>query len=155
MDAGHCQICGRLIRCPSGRLAAHGFKRPWKQGYQTRSCEGAGYAPYEVSATRIPFAIDNRLDGVCHLEALMAARMQSPPMEAHRLDAYGRVRATYVCPKDFDPVACMASPSQPVGYGSTFRALQSDMAAEVKALRADVEYLRARLAAWVPPAAEG
>lgn len=53
-----CQICGRAIKAKSRRIAHHGYTRPRYQGYQTASCLGAKYAPYEVSRDRLPFAID-------------------------------------------------------------------------------------------------
>ncbi len=54
----HCQVCGRAIKTVVGRdsgapataplthvIAAHGFRRPWQQHYQTASCFGARWRP--------------------------------------------------------------------------------------------------------------
>lgn len=58
LKEGHCQICERKIKCASGVCAHHGYERPERgSGYQTESCIGARYRPYEISRERIPYAI--------------------------------------------------------------------------------------------------
>lgn len=52
-----CQICEREIKAKGGIIAHHGYKRPGN-GWQTSSCMGARFQPYEVSADRIPSVID-------------------------------------------------------------------------------------------------
>lgn len=47
-----CQVCGRTIKAKSGVIAHHGYKRP-QWGWQTTSCLGAKYEPYEVSCERL------------------------------------------------------------------------------------------------------
>lgn len=54
----HCQICEREIKAKSGLIAHHGYTRPHAQGWQTPSCMGARYRPYEVACDRLPAAID-------------------------------------------------------------------------------------------------
>lgn len=49
----HCQICEREIKATKGLIAHHGYKRPGG-GYQTGSCSGARYLPYEISRDVIP-----------------------------------------------------------------------------------------------------
>lgn len=54
MTETHCQICGRPIKAKHGKIAHHGYKRPRRYaGWQTSSCSGARYEPYEKSRDRI------------------------------------------------------------------------------------------------------
>ena len=47
-DLGVCQICGRAIRTPNGRIAEHGYRRmDW--GFNVNSCFGSHAKSFEVS----------------------------------------------------------------------------------------------------------
>jgi len=47
-DLGVCQICGRAIRTPNGRIAEHGYRRmDW--GFNVNSCYGTRAQSFEVS----------------------------------------------------------------------------------------------------------
>lgn len=47
-----CQCCARPIFAETGTIAHHGYERPgW--GYQTASCMGAKYLPFEVNRDRL------------------------------------------------------------------------------------------------------
>lgn len=47
-DLGTCQICGRAIRTPKGRIADHGYRRmDW--GFNVNSCYGTRAQSFEVS----------------------------------------------------------------------------------------------------------
>ena len=70
MQKTTCQICGRPIKAKNGIIAHHGYKRPYKSGWQTDSCLGARFPPYEISHARIPFVM-NRLENF-----LMKTKMQ-------------------------------------------------------------------------------
>ena len=47
-----CQCCGRQIFAQTGTIAHHGYERPG-YGWQTASCMGAKYLPFEVSRNRL------------------------------------------------------------------------------------------------------
>lgn len=47
-----CQCCGRAILANKGSIALHGYERPG-YGWQTASCMGAKYLPFEVSRERL------------------------------------------------------------------------------------------------------
>jgi hypothetical protein len=47
-----CQCCGRQIFAQRGKIAHHGYERPG-YGWQTASCMGALYAPFEVFRDRL------------------------------------------------------------------------------------------------------
>jgi hypothetical protein len=48
----HCQCCGRSILANNGKIAHHGYERPGT-GWQTASCMGARYLPFEVARDRL------------------------------------------------------------------------------------------------------
>jgi hypothetical protein len=59
-DAKTCQICSRPIHAASGVIAHHGYERPSQlPGYQTDSCYGARFQPFEVSRDRLGWYIEN------------------------------------------------------------------------------------------------
>jgi hypothetical protein len=47
-----CQCCVRQIFAETGTIAHHGYERPG-YGYQTASCMGARYLPFEVDRARL------------------------------------------------------------------------------------------------------
>jgi len=47
-----CQCCGRQIFAQTGTIAHHGYERPG-YGWQTASCMGAKYLPFEVDRARL------------------------------------------------------------------------------------------------------
>ena len=51
-DCMTCQCCGRGIFAQTGTIAHHGYERPGT-GWQTASCMGAKYLPFEVSRDRL------------------------------------------------------------------------------------------------------
>ncbi len=95
MELKHCQICGRDIKTPLGfahmasnvsipgrvpMIAHHGYQRPG-DGYQTPSCLGAKWRPYEVACDALPPAI-------AHVKAYIASQKKyykefttNPPAE--------------------------------------------------------------------------
>lgn len=102
----HCQICGRLIQAKHGVIAHHGYTR--RQGWQTSSCMGARYRPYEVSCDRIATVIDHIEDFAAKQRKLLATWIAEPPDEIRyqRRDAHGSLRGpdhTFTRPEGFDP----------------------------------------------------
>lgn len=63
-----CQICDRHILGSKGLVAHHGFQRPGRRGYQTRSCMGARYPSYEVCRDRLQDWIRLLYNEACDLE---------------------------------------------------------------------------------------
>ncbi|QOZ66409.1 hypothetical protein [Bradyrhizobium arachidis] len=51
-----CQCCGRQILANTGVIALHGYRRPG-DGWQTASCDGAKFLPFEVSRDRLGYSI--------------------------------------------------------------------------------------------------
>lgn len=69
-DSMHCQCCNRKILANTGMIAHHGYKRPG-HGWQTSSCMGARYQPFEAGRMRlgemITFLRERRKTMVKHL----------------------------------------------------------------------------------------
>lgn len=149
-----CQICGRAILANTGVIAHHGYKRPFhRSGIQTRSCEGARYRPYEVSCDRIPSvlaACRNTLDKV---NADLAKLTTTPPDVLGYSKEYGNPRSETVWvprPDDFTPQT--PDNYRPRTYAHLYANAIRDHKAQVKYWQDTVDYLTARLAAWVAPA---
>jgi hypothetical protein len=47
-DLGTCQVCGRSIRTPNGRIAEHGYRR-MNWGFNVNSCYGSRAKSFDVS----------------------------------------------------------------------------------------------------------
>lgn len=56
---GHCQVCGRLQRLPSGVLAKHGYTVQGRGygGYFSGTCDGSDHLPYELSCELVKKSI--------------------------------------------------------------------------------------------------
>ena len=92
----HCQICGRAIKAnskgcirwnprpnetlPDGSVAValHGYRRPG-QGWQTASCEGARWRPYETAREAILPAIDRLVGWVQSAHDRLVGLQTNPP----------------------------------------------------------------------------
>lgn len=73
-----CQICGRAIKAKKGLIAHHGYQRPG-DGWQTVSCMGARYRPYEVACDALPPAIAAVTDHIARTKNVLATWKAEPP----------------------------------------------------------------------------
>ena len=147
-----CQICGRDIEAKAGLIAHHGYARPG-MGWQTASCAGAKYRPYEVACDAIPPAIKNCDAFAVREKAKLSALLANPPAQydVTRRDAYGVKRGPDVIvtlPAGFEPNARRSS--------NKFGSYEGAFDAQARALRGDIagtvnfrKYLENRLANWV------
>lgn len=109
-----CQICARAILANTGKIAHHGYTRPG-HGWQTSSCFGARFRPYEVACDALPLAIKSVEAHINRVEALLTEWLASPPAAIHcthergdRRSAWGdkyRVEWSVMLPVGFDPAA--------------------------------------------------
>lgn len=53
----HCQCCGKKFLANTGVMAHHGYQRPGA-GWQTASCSGARFVPFEVSRAQLGALIE-------------------------------------------------------------------------------------------------
>jgi hypothetical protein len=98
-DQMTCQICARLIHAAHGVIAHHGYSRPSRgSGWQTASCLGARFAPYEVSRERIGEVRDDMV--IPQLEAQRelltgfradpVRHVPGPEVDTGRVDHHGK-----------------------------------------------------------------
>jgi hypothetical protein len=78
MSRTTCQICGRAIKAGNGLIAHHGYQRPG-HGWQTNSCFGARYRPYEVACDALPPAIVGLGAYIARQQTTLASLLESPP----------------------------------------------------------------------------
>lgn len=74
-----CQCCGRAIFAQRGKIAHHGYERPG-YGWQTASCMGATYLPFEVDRERLADLIVRLQHTItetkAHLKAIKAEKVK-------------------------------------------------------------------------------
>jgi hypothetical protein len=104
MENATCQVCGREIKASSGLTAHHGYKRPY-EGWQTASCEGARYVPYEVGCERLREVASQLFDFIVRTEKTLAEFLANPPETltvTSRRGAWSKEETrTYTKPDDF------------------------------------------------------
>lgn len=168
--ACHCQICEREIRTVTipraalgkggddlPRIAHHGFKRPG-QGWQTASCFGAKYEPYETNSDAIPIAITaitNWRD--MQADALHALLTNPPAGLSFTTGGTFSTKArecTALRPMGFIPLYAEAtsySPRDGTPYANLFLQQKREHEADVESANRDIKRLEKRLRDWRPP----
>lgn len=156
LTTGTCQICGREIGTTTGKIAHHGYTRPGT-GWQTASCFGAKWRPYEVACDALPPCIDMMERWVEQLEAANDSDMANPP-DTISYTVKGLMRhnpsKTYTVerPANFDP---KAEPDRYVyprcEYTSRFHAQIAQRKGFISASKSDIKILKQRLADWKEP----
>ena len=151
----HCQICARAIKVKNGSIALHGYKRP-RLGWQTASCIGARYRPYEVACDRIPYAIELAERFKAQREAFLHELTTNPPTTLRVLIGHGSFRQKQVAirerPEGFDP----ANPQldyRPNSYTTEWSSLVFAAKRDIAEVGPEIEALRKRLADWKAPEA--
>lgn len=142
-----CQICGRPIKANTGTIAHHGYKRPGG-GWQTASCMGAKYLPYEQSCDRIQYVIDIVKSHLAATERALEAFIANPP-EKLTTKKHGRTEIIVERPEGF--TLQFHRTYQPYAYDTLFFARKYEMEQDIARSHNDVEYLSKRLADWKAP----
>lgn len=148
-----CQICARPILANTGIIAHHGYKRPGG-GWQTGSCSGARYLPYEQSCDRLPpiiAAIERFIEG---LERDLRALLSDPPSSftIQRRDARGHPQGEPLVvtrPDGFNPD--QGDNYRPRTYVNEFCRRVSALKHSIAQAGVDLKFMRERLTAWVAP----
>ncbi len=145
--AWHCQVCGRQIGAKRGLIAHHGFTRPRDGGWQTGSCPGARFRPYEVASDALPPAIEAAKAGAERLEA------QAERISVEKLPVPARTGRVLSGPDRYttrilEPEIEATSPN----YPRRAQAWIAGIRAEARHAREAEAFLRERLAAWRAPA---
>jgi len=145
-----CQICGRAVKSKNGVIAHHGFKRPG-QGWQTASCYGAKYRPYEVAKD----ALENYLPEVKKWMKIKQESLNSlldcPPDKLDaviKLDASGKMKSVvYTKPDNFDKNDNQHY-VQPHSYAGEYRSKVRHLRIQIAEMVQDIGYLTQRIADW-------
>lgn len=156
METLTCQICGRGIKAKNGLIAHHGYRRPG-DGYQTSSCLGARFQPYEVTCDRIPDVIKIYESSLEAQRISLSKFLAEPPATLTKpvFIGYSQVE-TYNKPEGFDPVknataVCFSYHSQ--RYESEYAARVRSMRNNIKYMKEDIQFLQKRLTDWKAPVA--
>lgn len=155
MQLAHCQICERAIKASKGLIAHHGYRRPG-QGWQTASCFGARWRPYEAACDALPHAIKACEAFVENRKAFIAERLANPPATLDHIETrWGRpaITTTLPRPEGFDVSKRPGSWSQRT-YEAMFWGAICDAEHAIKMADQDGDRMRKRLAAWKAPAEE-
>ncbi len=160
--ATHCQICGREIKIVRGwcrqtnatedLIAHHGYRRPFQQGWQTSSCFGARWRPYEVAFDALPPAIASAEKWEANMATVIADMLANPPATMTRQPKFmGQPKGDPVVltrPENFDVNA--KGSYTPRTYEAEFRELRASRQRSLDAARESLRYMRKRLADWRP-----
>lgn len=146
-----CQICARSIKANTGLIAHHGYERPGG-GWQTKSCMGARYLPYEQSCDRIPVAIESVQNFIADRLETIERFKQNPPNELSIMRGYDPRNIVKVPkPDNFDPQSTRYTPHS---YAAEYHRRIDGFEKDIRSANIQLTYLQERLAAWVAPEKE-
>jgi hypothetical protein len=166
MTKTHCQICGRQIKVVRGwcgqtlraenLIAHHGYQRPYQEGWQTASCYGARWRPYEVAADALPPCIEFADRSATANEDGLAKLLADPPgMLIYQSTRYKRPHGEPVVlarPENYDVNG--EGSYIPGSYDGVFKNRKWELRRNAKMFREEAAALRKRLAAWIAPAGQ-
>jgi hypothetical protein len=146
--AAHISISGRV-----STIAHHGYTRPYKQGWQSASCAGAKWRPYEIASDALPPTIEMVKQYIVAQERRIEEFKKNPPQTLTRLARYrGQQDETYTRPAEFDAEANekRGSFSCGMGYEMEHHNRLYNMNMGLQGAERDLPVLKKRLADWKP-----
>lgn len=153
MKTTTCQICGREIKASNGIIAHHGYKRPYQAGWQSASCAGARYAPYEVSCDRLREVVEMVKNFIVSQEKSLAVLLATPPQTItvyERRSSFGKEeKIEYAKPDDFKQDSYRNS--IPRTYENAYSNRKHDYERDIRAAKTDLSIMERRLNEWKPP----
>src|SRR5258708_1034079 len=149
MEKATCQVCGRAIKANTGLIAHHGYKRPY-DGWQTASCEGARYVPYEVSCDRLREVVGMVKNFIASQEELLATLLSTPPQTItvfERRSSWGNEeKIEYTKPADFKQDSY--SSRIPRTYENAYSNRKYAYERTIRAAKVDLSIMERRLNEW-------
>jgi hypothetical protein len=146
-----CQVCGRAIKAKSGLIAHHGYTRPY-EGWQTASCQGARYVPYEESCDRLKEVAVMVERFVARQEEAFANFLAIPPQTItvfERRGSYGKGKeVVYTKSETFNKDHYYAR--IPETYENAYDNRKHDYARTIEAAKADLSIMQRRINEWKP-----
>jgi hypothetical protein len=134
-------------------IAHHGYQRPG-DGWQTASCFGARFRPYEVACDALPLCIAHAEQHLEMTQAALAKHIAEPPrgMTFKPRDySDRRFPVTYLRPADFDPQDTTKDYGNYYSYRGLFRGRTYQLNRTIEAIQGQFKFMRKRLADWKPP----
>jgi hypothetical protein len=146
-----CQICGRAIKASKGLIAHHGYQRP-NQGWQTRSCFGARYRPYEIACDALPLAIASCEAFIERRQTAIHEWWRNPPDKIEvRRGSYGKGVVTYPRPPGFMAPAQVPTSYNPNTYEGQHARVRLEMLRDIRGAQESIPEFRKRLDDWKAP----
>jgi hypothetical protein len=141
-----CQICGRSIKSSKGVIAHHGYRRPAHEGWQSASCFGARYRPYEIACDALPKAIDQINEFIRIHEKRLNDFLANPPETLEVKQSYPRQGMTTIQrPADFQ---YGKNSIRPWSYESAYESKKYSLEMSIKGAKKDLIYMTNRLSNW-------
>jgi hypothetical protein len=145
-----CQICGRGIKANTGVIAHHGYERPG-DGWQSASCMGARYLPYEVSCDMLPPAIASIQRYIQNTKEALKKFLANPPETLERAPHWkgDNKKETYVRPEGFTFEENHRSYGMNQQYELEYESRRYRMTKNIEYAEVDKIRMEKRLADWV------
>jgi len=160
MEKLTCQVCGRAVRAASGLIAHHGYSRPG-YGWQTASCAGARYVPYQVSCDRLKEIVEVVKNFIAAQEQALAEFVANPPAQLSvwiNKSAYQSGKEI-VCdrPADLDTKSYgyRVSSGMPRTYEYAHSGKINEYERNIRFAKADLVEMEQRVVEWARAAGEG
>lgn len=150
-----CQICGRVIMAKTGLIAHHGYQRPHQQGWQSASCLGAKFPPYEVSRDRINEVIGMMSNQLVNVQESLGKHIGSPPETLtyypHSWPRHGGKELTYTRPHGFKPRDETPTSYQQYDYAGNHDRVWLEKLNDIAGIERFIADLKKRYANWKQP----
>ena len=155
MEKATCQVCGREIKASTGLIAHHGYTRPY-EGWQTSSCAGARYVPYEISCERLKEVTEGVKSWITNQEIALEDFLATPPQTItvmERRSSWGKgEEVVYEKPEDFNPNSYKSS--IPRTYENVYSNKKYDREQALKMSKYDLSNMERRIEEWTPVVVE-
>jgi hypothetical protein len=149
---GTCQVCGRRIGAKIGTVAHHGYRRPG-YGWQTDSCAGAQYVPYEQSCERLAEVVKDVEGYIAATQKLLTELLISPPETISMWVKFGSYGAgkqeTYDKPEGFGEVSYKGS-TRPHTYADLYSTKLYGYKRDIAGSEETLARMKKRVQEWTP-----
>jgi hypothetical protein len=145
-----CQVCGKAVMASTGTIAHHGYERPYQEGWQSASCDGTGYVPYEVGCERLREISEVTRAYIARKEAALTEFLANPPQTITRMErrsAWDQYKeAVYEKPENFQVGSYGAS--IPKTYACAYSMTESDYKIAIRNAKSSLVIMERRVNDW-------
>lgn len=149
-----CQVCGRPIKMVRSVIAHHGYQRPHLQGWQSASCLGAKFPPYELSRDRINEVIGMMSNQLVSVQESLGKHIGSPPETIHyypRGWPHSKKEIIYTRPLGFKPSDKAPTSYQQYDYAGNHDRVWLEKLNDIAGIERFIADLKKRYANWKQP----